>query len=96
MGDGLEGVVTDGEEAGRASGVEQDSGRTFVGSRASGQAAGSGGRRDAGDRVLDMRVDGELRLLLGHGVGTRLRPGRGADMLSSGREGMEELRVSGP
>ena len=85
--------MTDGEEAGRTSGVEQDGRGTFVGSGTSWQAAGGGGRRDAGDRELGMRVDGELRRLLGHGVGTRLRPGRGADMLSSGREGTEELRV---
>ena len=87
--------MTDGEEAGRTSGVEQDSRGTFVGSGTSWQAAGGGGRRDAGDGELGVRLDGELRRL-GHRVGTRLRPGRGADMLSSGREGMEELRMPGP
>ena len=77
--------MTNGEEAGRTSGVEQDSGGTFVSSGAPGKAArGGDGRRDAGDRVVDMRVDGEMRLLLGPGVDTRLRPGGGADVLSSG------------
>ena len=71
--------MTNGEEAGGTSGVEQDSGGTFVGSGAPGKAArGSEGRRDAGDRVVDLRVDGEMRWLLGPGVDTRLRPtGRG-------------------
>ena len=90
VGNSLEGVVTDGEEAGRTSGVEQDSRGTFVGSGTSWQAAGGGGRGDAGDRELGMRLDGELRRLLGHGVGTRLRPGRGADMCGR-REGVEKL-----
>ena len=54
MGDSLEGVVTDGEEAGRTRGVEQDSRGTFVGGRASWQAAGSGRRRDAGNREFAM------------------------------------------
>ena len=73
VGDGLECVVTNREEAGGTSGG------TFVGSGAPGKAARGGeGRRDAGDRVVDLRVDGEMRWLLGPGVDTRLRPtGRG-------------------
>ena len=95
VGDSLEGVVTDGKEAGRTGRVEQDSRGTLVGSGTSWQAARGGGRRDAGDREVGVRLDGEFRRLLGHGVGARLRPGRGADMLSGGREGMEKLRVPG-
>ena len=54
VGESLEGVVTDGEEAGRTRGVEQDSRGMFVGGRTSRQAAGSGRRRDAGNRELAM------------------------------------------
>ena len=69
VGDRLDGVVTDGEEAGRSGGVEQDSRGTFVGGRTSWQATKGGGRRDTCDREFGVRLDGELRRWLWHGIG---------------------------
>ena len=82
-------VVANREEAGGTSGVEQDGRRAFVSSGTAGKATRGGcGRRDAGDRIVDPRVDGEMRLLLWPWVDTRLRADGGADVLCGGGQGV--------